>query len=273
MSSSSMEFNRAKLSIDGTLATLVLNHPEAMNAMGMAMLEGINEALDELEYGDHKLRALMITGEGRGFCAGANLAETNQRDKDNKSNARIDFGSGLEIGYHPTLRRLRNLKMPIITAVNGAAAGVGMSFALMGDMVLASKSAFFLQAFRRIGLVPDGGSTWILPRLIGVARAREMSLMGERLPADKALAWGLVNRVYDDATFMAEATKVAKEIANGPTLALTLTRELFWNSLGNSYEEQIDLERQAQKVAGGTEDRKEGVAAFLEKREAKFKGE
>ena len=268
-----MDFPRVKLNIDGTLAVLSLNHPEAMNAMGMEMLEGINLALNEVEYSKDGLRALMITGEGRGFCAGANLNETSERDNNNKSNTPIDFGIGLEIGYHPTLRRLRNLKMPIVTAVNGPAAGVGMSFALMGDMVLASKSAFFLQAFRRIGLVPDGGSTWILPRLVGVARAREMSLMGERISADTALAWGLINRVYDDATFMDEATKIAKELAKGPTTALTLTRELFWNSLGNSYEEQIDLERQAQKAAGRTKDRTEGVRAFLEKREANFSGE
>ena len=148
-----------------------------------------------------------------------------------------------------------------------------MSFALMGDMVLASKSAFFLQAFRRIGLVPDGGSTWILPRLVGVARAREMSLMGERIKSDKALEWGMVNRVYEDSALMDEAVKLAKDLANGPTVALTLTRHLFWNSLGNSYEDQIDLERQGQKVAGRTKDREEGVLAFVEKRDAKFKGE
>jgi len=171
------------------------------------------------------------------------------------------------------LRRLRNLEMPIITAVDGAAAGVGMSFALMGDMVLAGKTAFFLQAFRRIGLVPDGGSTWLLPRLVGVARAREMSLLGERVSAETALDWGMVNRIYEDDQLMDEAVNLGKELAQGPTIALALTRKLFWESLGNSYENQLDLERQAQKAAGRTQDRKEGILAFLEKRPAQFKGE
>ena len=265
-----MDFPRIKLNIDSNLAILTLFHPETMNAMGSEMLEGFSRALDEIEYGGHGLRCLLITGEGRAFCSGANLAENRPPPS---GNAPLDMGSGLETGYHPLLRRLRNLEMPIVTAVNGAAAGVGMSFALMGDMVLAGKSAFFLQAFRRIGLVPDGGSTWLLPRLVGVARAREMSLLGERIPAEKALAWGLINRLYEDDTLMDEAVKLAKDLADGPTVALTLTRNLFWNSLSNSYEEQIDLERQSQKIAGHTKDRNEGIAAFLEKRAAQFEGQ
>ena len=271
------DFPLVELSVDGNLGIMTLNDPATLNAMGLKMLEGISLALDEVEYGDLGLRCLLITGAGRGFCSGANLTEGGGGGAGggnmSRSNRRVDMGSGLEIGYHPVLRRLRNLEMPIVTAVNGAAAGVGMSFALMGDMVLASKSAFFLQAFRRIGLVPDGGSTWILPRLVGVARAREMSLMGERIKSDKALEWGMVNRVYEDSALMDEAVKLAKNLANGPTVALTLTRHLFWNSLGNSYEDQIDLERQGQKVAGRTKDREEGVLAFVEKRDAKFKGE
>ena len=265
-----MEFPRVKLSIDNNLAILTLSHPETMNAMGSEMLEGFRLALNEVEHGGHGLRCLLITGEGRAFCSGANLAETRAPSA---GNAPLDLGSGLETGYHPALRRLRDLDMPIVTAVNGAAAGVGMSFALMGDMVLAAKSAFFLQAFRRIGLVPDGGSTWLLPRLVGVARAREMSLLGERIAAEKALEWGLINRLYENDALMDEAVKIATDLANGPTIALTLTRNLFWNSLGNSYEEQIDLERQAQQIAGRSKDRSEGIAAFLEKREAQFSGE
>ena len=270
------DFPLVELSVDGNLGIMTLNDPATLNAMGLKMIEGISLALDEVEYGDLGLRCLLITGAGRGFCSGANLTEGGGGSGGgnmSRSNRRVDMGSGLEVGYHPVLRRLRNLEMPIVTAVNGAAAGVGMSFALMGDMVLASKSAFFLQAFRRIGLVPDGGSTWILPRLVGVARAREMSLMGERIKSDKALEWGMVNRVYEDSALMDEAVKLAKDLANGPTVALTLTRHLFWNSLGNSYEDQIDLERQGQKVAGRTKDREEGVLAFVEKRDAKFKGE
>ncbi len=266
------DFPLVELNVGSNLGILTLNDPDTLNAMGSKMLEGLSLALDEVEHGRHGLRCLLITGAGRGFCSGANLTEQSERSPA-ATNRQIDMGSGLEKGYHPILRRLRNLNMPIVTAVNGAAAGVGMSFALMGDMVLAAKSAFFLQAFRRIGLVPDGGSTWILPRLVGIARAREMSLLGERVKADQALAWGMVNRVYDDDALMDEAIKLSKNLASGPTIALTLTRHLFWNSLNNSYEEQIDLERQGQQRAGLTKDREEGVRAFVEKRDAQFKGE
>jgi 2-(1,2-epoxy-1,2-dihydrophenyl)acetyl-CoA isomerase len=147
-----------------------------------------------------------------------------------------------------------------------------MSLALMGDLILCARSAYFLQAFRRIGLVPDCGSTWLLPRLIGRARAIELSLLGERLPAETALAWGLVNRVFDDAALMGETRRLAHDLASGPTVALGLTRRLYWESPENSYEQQLDLECRSQRVAGGSEDFREGVAAFLDKRPAKFAG-
>jgi 2-(1,2-epoxy-1,2-dihydrophenyl)acetyl-CoA isomerase len=147
-----------------------------------------------------------------------------------------------------------------------------MSFALMGDLVLCARSAYFLQAFRRIGLVPDGGSTWILPRLIGKARASELSLLGERLPADKALEWGLVNRVFADDELMEKAREMGRELAQGPTIALGLIRRLYWESPDNTYEEQLNLERQMQRQAGASADFKEGVRAFLQKRPANFKG-
>lgn len=263
-----MEFERVKLDIDGHVATLTLNHPEVMNAVSMEMLGGLMLAMDQVEDPANGVRALVMTGEGRGFCTGANL-----QGRGDNSGARPDAGLALETTYHPFLRRLRNLKMPFITAINGPAAGVGMSFALMGDLVVCAKSSYFLQAFRRIGLVPDGGSTWILPRLVGKARAMELSLLGEKLPAETALQWGLVNRVHDDDKLMAEVKTLAQDLANGPTVSLGLIRQLYWESTDNTYEEQLNLERQFQRTAGNSADFKEGVRAFLEKRPAKFKGE
>ena len=263
-----MDFTRATLDFDGPVAVLKLNHQEVMNAVSIDMLGGLSAALDEIENRSEEVRCLVITGAGRAFCTGANLQGRGNTKPGSKRNA----GAALETAFHPLLRRLRYLHCPIVTAVNGPAAGAGMSFALMGDMILCARSAYFLQAFRRIGLVPDCGSTWLLPRLIGKARAVELSLMGEKLPAETALEWGLVNRVYDDAALMEEALKLAHELANGPTVALSLIRKLYWDSPENTYEEQLNLEFQLQKTAGATEDFKEGVTAFLEKRPARFKG-
>jgi len=263
-----MQFKHCTLELEGFVAVLKLDHQEVMNAVSMDMLAGLAEALDTIDEKKAEMRCLVLTGAGRAFCTGANLQGRNQQQKPGRGNA----GASLETGFHPFLRRLRNLHCPIVTAVNGPAAGAGMSFALMGDMILCARSAYFLQAFRRIGLVPDCGSTWLLPRLIGRARAMELSLMGERLAAEKALEWGLVNRVYDDALLMEEAMKLARELANGPTVALSLIRRLFWESPENSFEDQLNLEFQSQRLAGATEDFREGVTAFLEKRPAKFKG-
>jgi 2-(1,2-epoxy-1,2-dihydrophenyl)acetyl-CoA isomerase len=263
-----MQFKHVTLDFDGQVAILKLDHPEVMNAVSMDMLGGLSEAIDEIDDRRSDVRCLVITGAGRAFCAGANLQGRNNAEPGKRTNA----GAALETAYHPFLRRLRNLHCPIVTSVNGAAAGAGMSFAMMGDMILCARSAYFLQAFRRIGLVPDCGSTWLLPRLVGKARSDELSLMGEKLAAEKALEWGLVNRVYDDAVLMEETMKLAHELANGPTIALSLIRKLYWESPDNSFEDQLDLEQQFQRVAGAAEDFKEGVSAFHEKRPAKFKG-
>ena len=262
-----MQFKHATLDFDGHVAILTLDHQEVMNAVSMDMLGGLGEALDEIEERRAEVRCLVITGAGRAFCTGANL-----QGRNNSVTKKSGAGASLEIGFHPFLRRLRGLHCPIITAVNGPAAGAGMSFAMMGDLILCARSSYFLQAFRRIGLVPDCGSTWMLPRLIGKARAVELSLLGEKLPAEKALEWGLINRVYDDAVLMEEAMKLAHELANGPTIALSLIRKLYWDSAENSFEDQINLEVQSQRIAGAAEDFKEGVGAFLEKRPAKFTG-
>jgi 2-(1,2-epoxy-1,2-dihydrophenyl)acetyl-CoA isomerase len=258
------DFDRAYVTAHGKVAVLTLNHPEAMNAAGVKLVKGAYAALNFVENKDNGFRAMILTGEGRGFCSGANLSE---RGADGDTGV----GHALETVYHPFLRRLRDLSIPFVTAVNGAAAGVGMSIALMGDIVVAARSAYFLQAFTRIGLVPDGGSTWILPRMIGLARAKELSLLAERLPAEKALEWGLINRVAGDNELMEEALKVANQLADGPA-SLAITRSLYWQSPLKTYEEQLDLERAAQEKAGKTQDFMEGVGAFLQKRQAKFTG-
>jgi 2-(1,2-epoxy-1,2-dihydrophenyl)acetyl-CoA isomerase len=262
-----MQFKHVMLDFDGPVAVLKLDHQEVMNAVSLEMLASLGEALDAIDENKSEVRCLVITGTGRAFCTGANLQGRNNQ-KPGKSNA----GAALETAFHPFLRRLRKLHCPIVTSVNGPAAGAGLSFALMGDMILCARSAYFLQAFRRIGLVPDCGSTWLLPRLIGKARSVELSLMGERLPAEKALEWGMVNRVYDDAVLAEETMKLAHDLANGPTVALSLIRKLYWDSPDNSFEDQLNLEFESQRTAGATEDFKEGVTAFLEKRPAKFKG-
>src|ERR1700710_239666 len=262
-----MQFKHVTVDFDGPVAVLTLDHQEVMNAVSIDMLGGLGEALDEIDTRKTEVRCLVITGAGRAFCTGANL-QGRDKQKPGRSNA----GAALETAFHPFLRRLRNLHCPIVTAVNGPAAGAGMSFALMGDMILCARSAYFLQAFRRIGLVPDCGSTWLLPRLIGKARSVELSLMGEKLAAEKALEWGLVNRVFDDTALMEETMKIARDLGNGPTVALSLIRKLYWDSPENSFEEQLNLEFESQRTAGAAEDFKEGVTAFLEKRPAKFKG-
>ncbi|HEX2591500.1 MAG TPA: enoyl-CoA hydratase/isomerase [Rhizomicrobium sp.] len=260
------DFDRAYVEGHGNIAVLKLNHPEVLNAASLRLVTGAARALDFISKPDSGFRCVVLTGEGRGFCSGANLAERGAGETEPPA------FHALETVYHPFLRKMRDLRMPIITAVNGAAAGVGMSIALMGDLVLAGKSSYFLQAFARIGLVPDGGSTWILPRLIGLARAKELSLLAEKLPAEQALEWGLINRVVDDAALLDEALAYAKRIADGPTLSLSEIRRLYWASPHNTYEQQLDLEKQIQDKQGRTADFAEGVRAFLEKRTANFTG-
>ncbi|MGB3864716.1 MAG: enoyl-CoA hydratase/isomerase [Xanthobacteraceae bacterium] len=257
-----------KLSIDGPLAILAFDHQEVLNALSPKLLGDLNAALDVIEDRTRSVRCLVLTGEGRAFCAGANL----QEDMARSDGGKFDAGEQLETLYHPILRRLRNLPFPIVSAVNGPAAGAGMSFALMGDLIIAARSAYFLQAFRGIGLVPDCGSSWLLPRLIGRSRALELSLLGERLPVTKALEWGLINRVVDEGEALNEAVELAAKLASGPTVALGLIRKMYMESTENSFEEQLDLERQSQRTAGLTGDFLEGVRAFLEKRPAKFEG-
>ncbi|HWD48397.1 MAG TPA: enoyl-CoA hydratase/isomerase [Rhizomicrobium sp.] len=261
------DFERCHVTAHGNVAVVTMNHPEVMNAASVKMVYGLSDAIDYIQQPDSGFRAAILTGEGRGFCSGANLTEQPE-----ERTARGGTGSALETAYHPLLRRFRDMTMPLVTAVNGPAAGVGMSFALMGDLIIAGRSAYFLQAFARIGLVPDGGSTWLLPRMVGLARAKELSLLAEKLPAELALEWGLINRVVDDGALMESALSLAKRLADGPTQSLALIRRLYWDSPNNSYEVQLDQEKQSQQKAGKTKDFIEGVMAFSQKRPAKFTG-
>jgi 2-(1,2-epoxy-1,2-dihydrophenyl)acetyl-CoA isomerase len=259
---------RVRLTYEGKVAVLKFNHPEVMNAVGQQMVGELQDAVLEVRNPASGARCLLLTGEGRGFCAGANL-------QDDPTTRRQGGGAGdyLRQAYHPLLVTLRELEMPLVTAVNGAAAGVGMSFAVMGDIICASRNAFFLQAFARIGLVPDGGSTFLLPRLIGWGRAVELSMLAERLPAEQAYQWGLVNRLYEDnEALMRGAMEIAQRLANGPR-SLALIRKLYWDTWQNAFEQQLELEAQMQNLAGATRDYAEGVTAFLEKRDARFTGE
>ncbi|MBU2547089.1 MAG: enoyl-CoA hydratase/isomerase [Proteobacteria bacterium] len=264
-----MDYQRVKVEFDGDIALLTFNHPEALNAVSRQMIRDLEQAVREVEEPANGARCLVMTGAGRGFCAGANL---NDPEANMGGQGGLDAGEVLGKYYNPLFLQLRDLRMPIITAVNGPAAGVGMSFALMGDLVLAGRSAYFLQAFKRIGLIPDGGATFVLPRLIGWGRAMELSLLAEKLSVEKALEWGLINRIYDDDQLLTEAMNMARELAAGPTKALYLIRQAYWKSIDNSFEQQLQVERIFQREAGKTEDFAEGVLAFREKRPARFKG-
>jgi len=259
-----MDYGKIKLSVHDGVAVIAFNDPATMNAAGIDTAEELTDAFAKVADGSLGVRAVILTGEGRGFCSGANLSGGLGRGT-------REAGSALETHYNPLISALRALPVPLVTAVNGAAAGVGCSFALMGDMILAAESAYFLQAFRRIGLVPDGGSTYLLPRMIGRARAMEMMLLGERIPAPKALEWGLINRCVPDAELMPSAHALAKELAAGPK-SLGLIRNLVWDSLDAAWSDQLQAEASVQTTAGKTEDFAEGVQAFLQKRPATFKG-
>jgi 2-(1,2-epoxy-1,2-dihydrophenyl)acetyl-CoA isomerase len=257
------DFERCYVTQQDGVAVLTLNHPETVNAASFGMMQGCLKAMDLIES-DAGLWALVLTGAGRGYCSGANMGEPPPDGG--------DLGEALERTYHPFLRRLRDSRLPVVTAMNGPAAGVGMSLALMGDLVIAARSAFFALGFTRLGLVPDGGATWLVPRLVGLARARELALLGDRLPAEKAQAWGMIYKAVDDEIVLDEALVLAMRLAHGPS-ALALARKLFWESTHHSFEEQLQREQAAQRAAGNTQDFREGLAAFFEKRDPHFKGE
>ena len=265
----SMENGRILLTRDGAVAVMTLNDPAVLNAFGLKLRQDMTQALDAIDAGD--ARCLVITGAGNAFCSGANLNDKDRAPRDRQAEARGEVKTDLEAWYNPTFQRLRGLSIPIVTAINGIAAGAGMSLALSGDIKIAARSASFLQAFARIGLVPDCGSSYILPRLIGQARAVELSLLAERLPAETALQWGMINRLEDDDALMPKAMEMAQRLATGPK-SLGLIRQMYWDSLENSYAEQLAAESRMQMIAGLSTDYAEGVAAFREKRPARFTG-
>ena len=249
---------------DGVM-TVTLNRPDKLNAFVGAMHGLLREVMTQAE-GDDAVRALLLTGAGRGFCAGQDLAE---RDMDDPN---LDLGGGLEANYNPFIRRLRALPKPVVCAVNGVAAGAGANIALAGDLVLAARSASFIQAFSKIALVPDCGGTWWLPRLIGLQRAMGMALLAERVSAEDAERWGLVWKCVDDAKLMDEASALARSLAAGPTHTYGMIKKALYASSGNTLDEQLDLERDFQREVGRYGDYREGVAAFLEKRKPAFTG-
>jgi 2-(1,2-epoxy-1,2-dihydrophenyl)acetyl-CoA isomerase len=256
---------KAKYELQDGVALITLSDPATLNAISVEMT---GELTVFFQRATEEARAIVLTGEGRAFSSGANLA-SGAPPVD--AEGQPDLGGRLEKTFNPFVTMLRDLPIPYVTAVNGAAAGIGCSFALLGDLIVAGESAYFLQAFRRIGLVPDGSATYHLPRMIGRVRAMEMMLLGERIPARQAFEWGLVNRCVPDAELLPTAKALALELANGPA-SLGMIRRLAWASLDNSWDEQLQAERQAQRQAGRTEDFREGVQAFFEKRPAKFKG-
>ena len=252
----------------GTVALITLNRPQALNSFTRQMHRDLWAALDQAEA-NPAIRALVVTGAGRGFCAGADLAEFDFEPGDDLV-ARADPGPVIDQAFNPTARRLQNLRMPTVAAVNGVAAGAGASFAMGCDIVIAAPTASFIQAFSKIGLIPDAGGTWLLTERLGLARATALAMTGDKLGAAQAKEWGMIWDVADDC--VAAATAMAQKLAAMPTKALVATRHILKGSATRTFNQQLDVERDTQSAMGKTHDYIEGVMAFREKRPANFKG-
>ncbi len=259
-----MTYETITFAVADNIATITLNRPERLNAMPPQMADEIADVLDNLGGA----RALLITGEGRAFCSGADLQA---RGGAAAIGASGPYGA-LTRSYNPTMVKLSKLNVPIITAVNGPAAGVGCSLALCSDFAIAGKSAYFLQAFVNIGLVPDGGASWMLPRLIGKARATQMMLLGEKISGDQAADWGLIYKCVEDRDLMTEARLLAAKLAGGPSLAIGIMRQNIATALEMDYASALLREAEGQRIAGASADAMEGGLSFLQKRKPVFTG-
>jgi 2-(1,2-epoxy-1,2-dihydrophenyl)acetyl-CoA isomerase len=269
MSAANIELETVNVHLHEGAATIELNRPAALNAwnaqLGADLLAALSEASE-----DDGVRALVLTGAGRGFSSGADLKDISGGDV--TADGRPDVYKTLTERYHPIMHAIREMPKPVIAAVNGPAVGIGCSLALCSDLILAAESAYFLLAFVNIGLVPDGGSSLFVPTRVGMARATELSMLGERLGAAQALEWGLINRVVPDASLRQEAAALAARLAAGPTRSYAGTKRQLNNWLYSRMEEQLDLEARIQQEMAGSEDFVEGAMAFAEKRPARFSG-
>jgi 2-(1,2-epoxy-1,2-dihydrophenyl)acetyl-CoA isomerase len=261
-----MPYETILFAIEGGIARLTFNRPEKLNSFNVRMHEEVRDALESL--GRTNPRVLVVSGAGRGFCAGQDLA-----DRAVAPGAQgVDLGDSIERYYKPLILALQGLPLPVIAAVNGVAAGAGANIALACDIVIAARSASFVQAFSKIGLIPDSGGTWTLPRLVGNARALGLTLLGEKLPAEQAAAWGMIWKCVDDAEFQGAVDALARQLAVAPTRGLAATKAAIRGAWQRSLAEQLDIERDAQRALGRSADYAEGVAAFTEKRAANFTG-
>jgi 2-(1,2-epoxy-1,2-dihydrophenyl)acetyl-CoA isomerase len=255
------------LEVSEGIARLTLNRPERLNSFNIAMHTQMREAMAALESGSGA-RVLVLTGAGRGFCAGQDLGDRAVAP----GGQGADLGESIEKYYKPLVLGLRRLPMPVIAAVNGVAAGAGANIALACDLVIAARSASFVQAFSKLGLVPDSGGTWFLPRLVGTARALGLALLGEKLGAEQAAEWGLIWKCVDDADLPGVVDALARQFAAAPTLGMARTKQALYDSWSRTLEQQLDVERDYQRELGRTADYAEGVAAFIQKRQPPFPG-
>lgn len=249
------------------VATLTLNRPDSLNSFTAAMHGEVAEALTHAAT-DATVRAVVITGAGRGFCAGQDL-----NDRNVAPGERVDLGESVEAYYNPLIRRITTLEKPVICAVNGVAAGAGANIALACDLVFAARSAKFVESFAMLGLIPDSGGTWHLPRLVGMARAKGMAMLMPKIDAEQAREWGLIWEVVDDEELMPTVMKLAAHLATQPTKGFAFTKQAFSASMTNTLDQQLELEKELMRTAGFTDDYAEGVKAFLEKRKPVYKGQ